>query len=960
MLRGFASAAAIITATSVVKDILGVKVAKSAFIHEALPAVLEKVPEADGVTLAYGIVSLVFMVVWKILPKHFSRFKALKKVPGSLAAVVLFIIISAIMCSITGVKGKLDTSITAVPAAGASLPAIPYLEAMETWSCSHPNTQLTYNVTGSSAGRSMLLEDKLVFAASDELPRLSPQLAANGIVAVPAIVGAVVPAFRLPNVGVNDADQLVLDCNTTGRIFSGAVPMWDDDAIKVLNPRLALPHARIQVGVRADGSGTTEAFTRALSACSPDFQAAVGVSSRPVWPAALAVSYHRGNGKVARFLADTDFGISYTSMAHADALQVTTVRFKNTAGLVVAANATTLRAATEEFGDAVGVADDFFARSFASTNGSWPIVTQSYFLMHGSRVPAGFTCDHKARALAFAMWFLSSQDVVEAVEGLGFVSPSPEARAAALQTLVTDVTCAGARIVSSPPAVEVVRTLGYWGCQPEYYTAPTEVLKCAGMKIVGHVPPALPTPVMPDVPWSVFLQLVTDALLITIVAFLEHVAVSKMYAVRFSYDVDASQELIALGFACFAGGLFQGFPAMGGFSRSAVNADSGATSQVSLLVSAIALSVLLFVIGPAVYFLPKPVLGAIVLVAVLGLVDVAGAKRLWRVNRFDLVIMATAFFCTLFLGVETGILLAMGVSITVFVGISTNPTVQELGRLRGTVVYREVSREDGVEEIPRVRVLAFMGPLWFANTAVLKEYMSSSRERYAAGGAVYSYRPWDGYVLDCSNISFIDSTALSALGEMADYLDSIKIKVVLACANETVVAALANDDVNMDVFYSVHDAVKALVAYSAKKRFQVAGGTAISAVRLQRLVSRMGGDAGSTTGKADDSDDAKAEGGGTAGLSRLEAASALLRRGSAKSMSMLRGGSSAAKAPRVGGAASGDARVVSIGDVRVRGSPSAGEAEDDESAGASSGTGAAAPTGGAGSGGAGHRGAADA
>lgn len=140
-----------------------------------------------------------------------------------------------------------------------------------------------------------------------------------------------------------------------------------------------------------------------------------------------------------------------------------------------------------------------------------------------------------------------------------------------------------------------------------------------------------------------------------------------MYAMRFGYDVNASQELVALGAANMVGSCFLSFPVMGAFGRSAVNVATGAKSQASLMVSGVVVGLLLLLITPVLYYLPKAVLAAIVITAVAGLIDVAGARKLWSVSRYDLSIMTVSFAATLCLGVELGMLSAMGFSLLVFI-----------------------------------------------------------------------------------------------------------------------------------------------------------------------------------------------------------------------------------------------------------------------------------------------------
>ena len=159
-----------------------------------------------------------------------------------------------------------------------------------------------------------------------------------------------------------------------------------------------------------------------------------------------------------------------------------------------------------------------------------------------------------------------------------------------------------------------------------------------GMQIVGAVPDGLPAPAVPglDIPGFTYLgasltladvrALLPAALAIALVGFMESIAVAKVYASRYRYDIDADQELKALGIANLAAGIFQSFPATGGFSRTAVNVDAGAKTQVAALVSAGVIAVTLLFLTPLFYHLPKAILAAIIVVAVAGLVDVKGAK----------------------------------------------------------------------------------------------------------------------------------------------------------------------------------------------------------------------------------------------------------------------------------------------------------------------------------------------
>jgi SulP family sulfate permease len=164
-----------------------------------------------------------------------------------------------------------------------------------------------------------------------------------------------------------------------------------------------------------------------------------------------------------------------------------------------------------------------------------------------------------------------------------------------------------------------------------------------------------------------------------------------MYSAKHGYEMLPSSEMKALGTVNMFGPLFQSFVVMGAFSRSAVNDNAGAKSQLSNVVSSIVVVLMLLFITPALFYLPKAVLSAIIVMAVVGLVDWRGLKRLWHVDKRDFLTMLAAFLATLFLGVLYGVIAALTFSTIIFIGMTTQPVVEELGRVGGTVIYRHVT-----------------------------------------------------------------------------------------------------------------------------------------------------------------------------------------------------------------------------------------------------------------------------
>ena len=164
---------------------------------------------------------------------------------------------------------------------------------------------------------------------------------------------------------------------------------------------------------------------------------------------------------------------------------------------------------------------------------------------------------------------------------------------------------------------------------------------------------------------------------------------ANAFAARFRYDVDANQELIALGWANVGGALFRGYPVTGGFSRTAVNADAGAKTPMASIVTASAVAFTLLFLTPLFYYLPKTVLAAIIFSAVFGLIDVRHAVHLWKIKRDDFAMLVVTFVATLTVGIGAGIGLGVGASLLWLIVKTTRPH---------TAVLRAFARDD---ELPQ-------------------------------------------------------------------------------------------------------------------------------------------------------------------------------------------------------------------------------------------------------------------
>jgi len=247
-------------------------------------------------------------------------------------------------------------------------------------------------------------------------------------------------------------------------------------------------------------------------------------------------------------------------------------------------------------------------------------------------------------------------------------------------------------------------------------------LTSQGVKIVGDVPSGLPSFSSPSFDLATWKTLLPIALTISLVGFAESFAVAKtIQAKHKNYRLNPNQELTALGIANFGAAFFQGYPVTGGFSRTAVNNDAGAKTTMSSIFSAILIVLtLLFFIG-LFYNLPSAILAAVVLVAVSGLIDFKEPVHLWHKDKADFSMLIATFVITLTLGIETGIISGMVLSLLVVIYRASTPHIAQLGRVPGTNIFRNISRFKNLEVRDDLLMVRIDGPIYFANVEFIKD-----------------------------------------------------------------------------------------------------------------------------------------------------------------------------------------------------------------------------------------------
>ncbi|GGX39885.1 SulP family inorganic anion transporter [Saccharospirillum salsuginis] len=280
----------------------------------------------------------------------------------------------------------------------------------------------------------------------------------------------------------------------------------------------------------------------------------------------------------------------------------------------------------------------------------------------------------------------------------------------------------------------------------------------AGVSVVGEVPAGFPEFSVPSMSLTDLTDLLPIAITISIVGFLESIAVAKKIASQKRYEIDANKELVGLGLANIVGAFFKAMPVTGGFSRTAVNNNAGANTGLAAIITAMLIGFALLFLTPLFYYIPKAILGSVIMVAVFGLIDIHEVKHLWKVKKDDLGLLAFTFLATLILGVKTGIFLAVGLSMVWFVIKTTRPHYAVLGRLPGTDVYRNVKRHSDAETKSNILAIRFDAQFYYGNVSFLKDTIKRAEADMAT--------ELKAVVLDASSINQLDSSADTALHEL--------------------------------------------------------------------------------------------------------------------------------------------------------------------------------------------------
>ncbi|GGI44254.1 SulP family sulfate permease [Agromyces flavus] len=310
-----------------------------------------------------------------------------------------------------------------------------------------------------------------------------------------------------------------------------------------------------------------------------------------------------------------------------------------------------------------------------------------------------------------------------------------------------------------------------------------------GVALVGEVPRGLPAFAVPDLGlmWENASTVAIAAVALVLIGFSQTAGDARTFAAKHRYQVDIDQESVAQGMANVGAGLFQGMPVSTSLSASSLNDHSGARTGLASLTSGATVLLTLLVLAPLFSLLPKPVLAALIIEAVvMGMINIPEMRRLARVQPFDFWIAVAAIVATLAFGVLAGVMIGIGLSLLWLIGVATHPSIPTLAREAGTDVFRDVSEFPEDRLTPGVVVIRMDGGLFFATADALEDRI---RE------IIHSTPELTGVVLDCAGINFIDSQGSAKMNDVVTLAEDSGITLRLARLKKAVRATLQRDGV---------------------------------------------------------------------------------------------------------------------------------------------------------------------
>ncbi len=309
-----------------------------------------------------------------------------------------------------------------------------------------------------------------------------------------------------------------------------------------------------------------------------------------------------------------------------------------------------------------------------------------------------------------------------------------------------------------------------------------------GGEVVGAIPPGLPSLSLPNVGWSDFTALLSAALVISLVAFMEAISIAKAMAAKTRGRIDPNRELIGQGLANLVGGASQSFPVSGSFSRSAVNLNAGAVTGLSSVFAGLLVLLTLLFLTSLLYHLPQAVLAAVIMLAVLGLVNPSAMRHAWHTHRHDGLAATVTFVATLAFAphLDMGILFGAMVAIALFLHRRMRPRGEILGRHPdGVLGGMDTHALPPIS--PNFVPVRFDGELTFVNVSYFEDMMLEAVRRFPEAKAI---------LLIGSSINEIDVSGEEKLTDIARRLEQGGVKLYLSGLKKQVLEVLERADIH--------------------------------------------------------------------------------------------------------------------------------------------------------------------
>ena len=298
-----------------------------------------------------------------------------------------------------------------------------------------------------------------------------------------------------------------------------------------------------------------------------------------------------------------------------------------------------------------------------------------------------------------------------------------------------------------------------------------------GVAELGKITAAMPEVSVPNISFADLERLFAGAIGLSLLAYAESIAAARTFAAKHHYEVDANQELVALGASNIGSGLLQGFTIDASVSRTATADNAGQRTQLAGLCNLVLVLITLALLTPFFADLPKATLAAVVIAAVLPLLKTAGLRRLYKIDKADFSVALVCLVGVLVAGVLGGILVAIVASLVALVYRTFRPEVAVLGRSHAReadedVGFRDVSRHDDVETFPGLVIFRFDQEIFFANATFFRDQIRRLVES--------NRPPVHAILVDAEAITHIDSTAIDMLGDLHDELSSERVNLLFA------------------------------------------------------------------------------------------------------------------------------------------------------------------------------------